>query len=103
MPLKRISTIHNVQWCTRVQRGDLAKELAFIHELPRRGLLRNGVSGVRNSRKLNPCYYSSLKTLYVGGIRCVADRGYARIHEQLSSVGSSRKLGFRLEAFSETR
>ena len=33
MPLKRISTIHNVQWRTRVprvQQGDLAKELALL-------------------------------------------------------------------------
>src|SRR5215216_4498659 len=36
MPIERISTIHNVQWRTLVQRGDLAKELASIHELPRK-------------------------------------------------------------------
>ena len=37
------------------------------------------------------------------GILYVADRGYARIHEQLSGVGSSRKLSFRLAPFLESR
>src|SRR5215208_3918062 len=100
--------------------------------LPRREILGNWVSGVRNSRKLNLYHYSFLETLYVGVILCAADWGYARMHQQLSGVWSSwkpvcsrsdtyalgpgqsefvqrvadkrrsRKLGFRYWAFSET-
>jgi hypothetical protein len=61
-------------------------------QMPRRGILGNWVSGVRNSRKPNLFHYSFLKSLYVGAILYVADWGYARIHERLSGV----------EAFSET-
>ena len=65
--------------------------VASIHEPPRRGLLGNWASGVRNSRKRNLCHYSLSKTLYVGVILCAADEGYARKHEQLSDVIGSRK------------
>src|SRR5215207_8112582 len=70
--------------------------------MPRREILGNWVSGVRNSRKLNLYHYSFLETLYVGVILCAADWGYARMHQQLSGVWNSRKLGFRYLGFSET-
>ena len=106
--------------------------LPLFTGLPRRGVLGNRASGVRNSRKPNLYHYSFLQTLYIGVILCAADWGYARMHEQLSGVRGSRKpdspgpielapyvtdrgyrsiaasgaywkLGFRLTQFSETQ
>src|SRR5215203_4101504 len=98
-----------------------AAPLPLFTELPRRGVLGNWVSGVQNSRKLNLCHYSFFETLYAGVLLCAGVWGYARMHQQLSGVWSSRKpacsrsdaygirtraiacsVGFRLDAFSET-
>ncbi len=47
----------------------------FTH-LPRRSVLGNRVSGVRNSRKLNIYNFSFSETLYVGIVLYVLDWGY---------------------------
>src|SRR5215218_8221985 len=76
--------------------------MALFTELPRRVLLGNWASGVRNSRKLNLCHYSFLETLYVGLILYGVDWGYTLTHEQLSGVWSSRKPSFVLCSIART-
>ena len=78
-------------WARSLYSPSYLEEKFSETELPTLPILGNWVSGVQNSRKLNLCHYSFLETLYVGVILRAADWGYARIHQQLSGVGSSRK------------
>src|SRR5215204_1487122 len=78
-------------WARSLYSPSYLEEKFSETELPTLPILGNWVSGVQNSRKLNLCHYSFLETLYVGVILCAADSGYARMHQQLSGIWSSRK------------
>src|SRR5215204_6816012 len=78
-------------WARSLYSPSYLEEKFSETELPTLSILGNWVSGVQNSRKLNLCHYSFLETLYVWANLRAADWGYARIHQQLSGVWSSRK------------
>jgi hypothetical protein len=79
---------------------ELGRGLPLFTELPRRGVLGNWASGVRNSRKPNFCHYSFSQTPYIGVVLYVADRSC--MHEipligvlgnSIAASPNSRKLG----------